>query len=347
MLGLEIPLAVILPVAFALYLLTSLVYTAIYKVSFHPLAHIPGPKLAGVTYLYQTYFSLVGGSCYYVKSKRCTRYMVRLFRSVNLTDYEGPLVRITPDELHFSDHANFEIINYTGSKYQKSALYDAFVIGYSPFSSRSPNVHRICRSALNPFFSPKMVLGLENIVQTKAEKLAALATEVFSTGQALNFHYAFRSISVDVTTEYAFGQCYDLMDRPDLGKSFFEIVEGVGPTMWIFQQWAGLQKFALSLPSAVASFLSPLVGGVLQLMAVRSHFHLNLEKLIVLALSQPMRGCEGGPWTRAVQRHDLLFSKHCLPPRRRIKNTLFQQSMISKTRLTVSLGQALTQLEMP
>jgi hypothetical protein len=62
-------LVVILPVALILYFLATLVYTAIYNVFFHPLAHVPGPKLAGATYLYQTYYSFVGGSRYYVKIK--------------------------------------------------------------------------------------------------------------------------------------------------------------------------------------------------------------------------------------------------------------------------------------
>lgn len=182
----------------------------------------------------------------------------------------GPLVRITPDEVHLSDPNNYELINYVGTKYGKSALYDAFGIGYSTFSTRSVEVHRIRRGALNPFFSRKMVLELESIVQSKAEKLAALAKRKFSAGQALNLHYAFRSISVDVITEYAFGQCYDLLDKDDLGQQLFEMVQGIGPTMWIFQQWPGLQKVAFSMPPALASFMSPPVGQVLRLTEVRS-----------------------------------------------------------------------------
>jgi hypothetical protein len=70
MLGLEgYSLAVVLPVALALYFLANLAYTAIYNVFFHPLAHVPGPKLAGATYLYQTYHSFMGGSRYYAKIK--------------------------------------------------------------------------------------------------------------------------------------------------------------------------------------------------------------------------------------------------------------------------------------
>ena len=113
-----------------------------------------------------------------------------------------------------------------------------------------------------------MVLELEDIVQIRAEKLTALAKKAFSTGNALNLHYVFRSISVDVITDYAFGQCYDLLDRPDFGEPIFDMIQGLGPTMWAFIQWPGLQKVALGLPPAIASFLSPPVGQVIQMTAV-------------------------------------------------------------------------------
>jgi hypothetical protein len=60
-------------VAFAALCLTvllfigSIVNTLLYNLYRHPLAHFPGPKLAGATYLYQTYFSLIGGSKYYIE----------------------------------------------------------------------------------------------------------------------------------------------------------------------------------------------------------------------------------------------------------------------------------------
>jgi hypothetical protein len=113
-----------------------------------------------------------------------------------------------------------------------------------------------------------MVLKLEHIIQDKAENVSALTAKAFTADRAINLHYAFRAVSVDVITQYAFAQCYGLLDRPDFGQSFFEMIQGLGPTMWIFQQWPGLQKVALGLPPAIASAMSAPIGQVLTLTAV-------------------------------------------------------------------------------
>jgi hypothetical protein len=98
--------------------------------------------------------------------------------------------------------------------------------------------------------------------------VSVLTAKTLEAGKSMNLHYAFRAVSVDVISEYAFAQCYDPLGRLDLGQSFFEMIQGLGPTMWIFQQWPGLQKFAMSIPPAIASAMSPPIGHVQSLVAV-------------------------------------------------------------------------------
>jgi cytochrome P450 len=178
-------------------------------------------------------------------------------------------VRITPDEVHLSDPEDYDAIYHMGTKFSKSApYYKAMGGGNSSFTTMNNEEHRIKRARLSPFFSKKKALELEDSVQKKAEKLCALLTEKFSLDETVDLHHGFRALSVDIITDYAFTQCYDLLDSPNLGKHFFHMIEGLGPIMWVFQQLPALQKIALSLPQSVASALSPPLKHLFNIQAV-------------------------------------------------------------------------------
>lgn len=183
--------------------------------------------------------------------------------------YTGPIVRITPDEVHLSDPENYEVIYQVGSKYTKYArYYDAFSIAYSSFTTPSNEVHRRRRAALNPFFSRKMVLELEDVVHSKANTLCGLVSRKFSAGEPVDLHHAFRAVSVDVITDYAFGKSYDLLDSPDLGAHFFKLTRGLGPSIWTFQQFPWLLVLN-NLPPWVLEKMNDSLAEVVNLQAVR------------------------------------------------------------------------------
>jgi hypothetical protein len=111
-------------------------------------------------------------------------------------------------------------------------------------------------------------LELEDVVQIRAQKLVTLVEKKFSMGQAVDLHHGFRAVSVDIITDYGFNKSYDLLDEPDLGLNVFAMVQGISPTMWIFQQWPWLQKIALSIPKPIASMMNEPLAQVIKLQEV-------------------------------------------------------------------------------
>ena len=243
----------ILTAALAVYI----TWTAFYRRFLHPLAKVPGPTLAAVTKLYQSYYN--------------HRYYLQIEK---LHKKYGPIVRITPDEVHIADSGSesYDKINYVGTKYSKSPnFYNALCAPNSSFGTLSNELHRIRRSAMNPMFSRQKVLELEAIVQEKARKVVAHMELGIKTGQPVDLHHNFRAVSIDVASEYAFDRCYDFLEQEDLGAKFCEMARGIGPALWVFQQLPSFQKVALATPPWMAPYLSTPLGYVtgLQMECVR------------------------------------------------------------------------------
>ena len=147
------------------------------------------------------------------------------------------MVRINPDEVHLSDPENYDRIYHVGSKYTKSPnLYNALCLPKATFGTISNEVHHVRRGVMNPMFSRKMVLELESVVQDKANKVCRLMQQGVDNGTPVDLHHAFRSVSVDVISDFAFDKSYDLLDKPDTGAYFFRMVRGLGPAWYTFQQ---------------------------------------------------------------------------------------------------------------
>jgi cytochrome P450 len=180
------------------------------------------------------------------------------------------VVRITPDEVHLSDPDNYEKIYSVGSKYPKAKpYYVAMSCGDSSFTTMGNEEHRVKRSRLNPFFSKKKIVELEDVVQSNAQKLCDRTAQKLAQGDAMDLHHGYRAVSMDIITDYAFNQCYNFLDRDDFGEWFFTMWEGLGPTMWIFQQWPAVMTFANSLPQWMAEAMNGPLKSVFQLQAVR------------------------------------------------------------------------------
>jgi cytochrome P450 len=176
----------------------------IYRLWFHPLAKFPGPKLAAATQLYEIYYDIAKRGMFIWEIQR-------------MHEVYGPVVRINPDELHFKDAEFYDEIYSGGSK--KRDKYDKWIMmagaPRSAFSTVEHDLHRVRRGALNPFFAKRSVVRLEPRIQEKVDTLCRRLTELSSSKEVVRLDVAFMALTMDIITEYAYGQSYDYLLEPD------------------------------------------------------------------------------------------------------------------------------------
>ena len=157
----------------------------------------------------------------------------------------------------------YDEIYRIGTKYTKDpAFYSSFGgLENSMFNYESNKAHRIRRAVFEPLFSRRTVLLLESVVQSHVSKLLNKVKVLKTKGEAISLHRAFACVSVDVITEYATNQCWDVMDKEDFGDEFFRMIDTLGKGIWLLKQFPFL-KFMTALPPNVARLLSKEAGGV-------------------------------------------------------------------------------------
>jgi hypothetical protein len=106
-------------------------------------------------------------------------------------------------------------------------------------------------------------------VQEKALKLCRVVQEGIDKKVPVDLYSGFRAISIDVVTDYAFDDCWNQLDRDDLGAWFSEFVKSTGAVLWVFQQVPLLQKILSALPPEISRKLNPDVAQMLDIRMVR------------------------------------------------------------------------------
>jgi len=120
----------------------------------------------------------------------------------------------------------------------------------SAFATASHNLHRLRRSALNPFFSKRAIANNEAQVKDKIEHLCRRLRECMENGEVVRTDAAFMALTMDIITEFAFGDSYNYLDEPDFKLEWKETVIG-GSANGVF-----LRQFPWALPILKATPLS-------------------------------------------------------------------------------------------
>ncbi|KAM4056183.1 cytochrome p450 [Hirsutella rhossiliensis] len=217
---------------------------AFYRLFLHPLAKFPGPRLAAVSRWYEAYYDVVCNGKY-------------TFKIEEMHKKYGPIIRISPFELHVSAPAFFEkLYNHDGPWNKYAWAYDAFSAKPSTICTIEHDVHRQRRAPLSAFFSKANVAAKQEIIRRRTAQLCGRIAEFAGDRTAaVNLGTAMSAFARDVAIEFILGKRYNNLESKDFSAAFTNVLQGAGAVWRITKHVRWFGPFMKSLPPSLVAKL--------------------------------------------------------------------------------------------
>ncbi|KAK2865021.1 hypothetical protein FQN49_003984 [Arthroderma sp. PD_2] len=216
----------------------------VYHLWFSPLAGVPGPRVAAVTGWYEFYWECI-------KQGRYT------FRIEEMHKKYGPVVRISPREVHIDDPAFWDVL-YTNNKLDKDEwYYRPFEDNYASVGTVSWQLHRLRRGAMAKFFSKANVSALEPQVMAVVKRLCGRIEEHRISNKVVDISNAYRCFATDVITNYAVPQTIDFISTPDFAAAYNRVLRDFSYIMLWHRQF----PFVFPLLAAIPRWMISIFDG--------------------------------------------------------------------------------------
>ncbi|OTB00292.1 hypothetical protein M426DRAFT_267883 [Hypoxylon sp. CI-4A] len=221
----------------------------VYRLFLHPLAGFPGPKLAAATLWYEFYYDGI-------KPGRYT------FKIGELHEKYGPIVRISPEELHCNDPGFIDTL-YAGGSTRRDK-YEFFTKQFGVHGAVHHNLHRLRRTALNRFFSKASVSKLEPMILDKVEKLCQQLGTHIGDENPVRLEMAFSCFSTDVVAAYSFSKSYGFLEDASFEHNYrLPMAGGLRLTVY-FKHFPFIIPFMKSLPDLWVAASMPRMSAYFQ-----------------------------------------------------------------------------------
>lgn len=207
-------------------LLLAISYSAariVYQLYLHPISHVPGPRLAALSQLYEFYYHILVGGAW----ERQIRFIHE--------NYSSPIVRIGPNEVHINDPEYYDTIFSFNPKLDKKK-YAVDNLQHTPSHAQ----HKLRRYGLESFFSRGSIINLEWVVRDNVEKLCTQLSAARDSSTPINLSYLYRCFTIDFITEYCFDRNYRFLEDPETAKPFLDAITDAEKTTYVkrtFKLW--------------------------------------------------------------------------------------------------------------
>ncbi|KAI9705392.1 MAG: hypothetical protein M1820_005222 [Bogoriella megaspora] len=294
-----------LVLAFATALFSLGLWTIISRLCFSPIAHFPGPKLAAVTSLYELYCSIV------LKGQWA-------FRIKEMHEKYGPIVRISPTELHIDDPAFYYEL-YT-QKLNRIGIVGSHL---STTATVRSDVHRKRRAAFAPFLSRSSIESKSLFLNAKTLQLCDRFEQARKEGSIINLPEAFTGLTVDVITQFTYGESANTLSLNNFGSTWRYWSRTLARIPVVYNVFPRLPAVLGLLPQAIVKLVFPAVA-LAREYARTLGYHVDIT--IAQTLSQNQNETNTGKHSKATLFEQILSSG--LPAAELSKERLVQEGLV-------------------
>ncbi|KAI0110396.1 cytochrome P450 [Nemania sp. FL0031] len=189
---------------------------AFYRLFLHPLARFHGPSAAAISRWYEAYHDVLRNGQY-------------TFKIAELHKLYGPIIRISPHELHINDPSFFDQVYRQEGVWDKYAWsVDAFAAPGAVLLTPNHELHKARRQPLNAFFSKVRVNNRVDIIEKHLGKLSDRITKFAGSDETFNLGAAITAFVRDVAFDFILDKNYKSLDKEDFDVHMVTASSGSG-----------------------------------------------------------------------------------------------------------------------
>jgi hypothetical protein len=196
----------------------SLICKWVYRLYYHPLSCIPGPKIAACTSLWLAYHTYIGDECTVV---------------FNLHRKYGPVLRVAPNDVDIAGADAIEPIYIARGGFPKARAYSKFDIdGHTTIFSTLTLPERASRAkAVAPLFSTASLRQSEKDLSKVFDDFVERLRREAKKGDPVNVLNISRCMAIDAVSTYLFQHRYGALNEESgvmSASPFVDAFVGVG-----------------------------------------------------------------------------------------------------------------------
>ncbi|KAI0265031.1 cytochrome P450 [Gloeopeniophorella convolvens] len=223
----------------------------VYNLSFHPLSHFPGPRGAACTRLWLGY--------------------MELWKGISLSDLRvqlhkeyGDVVRIAPNELHFSKPTVYNEIYNAKNKWDKDyQCYGAFDVDESFFTKTDYHASKRNRAPISNMFSRQTTSKLQHLICSKLDLMGEVLRAHHDSGHSSDMYRGFKCFAADTITAFCFASSFDQLSAPGFRGAITDAIDPSLP-LWTLRKYSRACVWLIrNFPPWLLSQTSPVARALL------------------------------------------------------------------------------------